>query len=152
MPSFGRTSQKRLLTCHKLIQSLFNDVIWHYDCAVIQGHRNQELQTQYFKNGKSKTEWPDSKHNSEPSYAIDIAPWINGRIPWPVTPNDWNNKTKRTEYMKDMFQFYHFAGFVLSRAENFNVKIRWGGDWDMDHDLRDNKFDDLVHFELIGEL
>jgi len=28
------------------------------------------------------------------------------------------------------------------------LKIRWGGDWDMDTQTKDNKFDDLVHFEL----
>jgi len=28
------------------------------------------------------------------------------------------------------------------------MKIRWGGDWDMDTQTKDNKFDDLVHFEL----
>jgi len=27
-------------------------------------------------------------------------------------------------------------------------KIRWGGDWDMDTHTKDNKFDDLVHFEM----
>ena len=29
-----------------------------------------------------------------------------------------------------------------------SLKIRWGGDWDMDTQTKDNKFDDLVHFEL----
>ncbi len=27
--------------------------------------------------------------------------------------------------------------------------IRYGGDWDRDFDITDNKFQDLVHFELI---
>jgi hypothetical protein len=31
------------------------------------------------------------------------------------------------------------------------LKLRWGGDWDMDTEVKDNKFDDLVHFELVGE-
>ena len=31
------------------------------------------------------------------------------------------------------------------------VEIRWGGDWDSDTQVKDNKFDDLVHFELIKE-
>ncbi|KKK66847.1 hypothetical protein LCGC14_2959950, partial [marine sediment metagenome] len=26
----------------------------------------------------------------------------------------------------------------------------WGGDWDLDWNVRDNVFDDLGHFELIG--
>jgi hypothetical protein len=28
------------------------------------------------------------------------------------------------------------------------IKIRWGGDWDMDTETKDNNFDDLVHFEI----
>ena len=28
------------------------------------------------------------------------------------------------------------------------VNIRWGGDWDSDGDINDNKFDDLVHVEI----
>lgn len=34
-------------------------------------------------------------------------------------------------------------------ATMMGVKIRWGGDWDLDTDLKDNTFDDLPHFELI---
>jgi len=28
------------------------------------------------------------------------------------------------------------------------IRLRWGGDWDGDTELDDNKFDDLPHFEL----
>ena len=28
------------------------------------------------------------------------------------------------------------------------LKIRWGGDWDMDTQVKDNNFDDLPHFEI----
>jgi peptidoglycan L-alanyl-D-glutamate endopeptidase CwlK len=36
----------------------------------------------------------------------------------------------------------------LGVASQMGLKIRWGGDWDMDTQTKDNKFDDLVHFEL----
>lgn len=78
--------------------------------------------------GRSKTKWPDSKHNSNPSMGIDVAPY----------PIDWN----------DIKRFYHFGGFVQSRAESLGIKLRWGGDWDSDRDLNDQTFMDLVHFEL----
>jgi hypothetical protein len=29
------------------------------------------------------------------------------------------------------------------------VRVRWGGDWDGDFETKDNKFDDLVHFEIL---
>jgi hypothetical protein len=34
-------------------------------------------------------------------------------------------------------------------AHEMGVKIRWGGDWDSDGEIKDNSFDDLVHVELI---
>ena len=100
--------------------------------------------------GHSKVDWPKSKHNQSPSIAIDIAPWINNSVPWPEHPTNWQYATQRDRYIKNLAQFYHFAGYVLSRAAYLDIGIRWGGDWDSDHDLRDNKFDDLVHFELIN--
>jgi len=33
-------------------------------------------------------------------------------------------------------------------ASQMGIKIRWGGDWDSDGSVCDNKFNDLVHFEL----
>ena len=41
------------------------------------------------------------------------------------------------------------AGLVLGIAAVFGIKIRWGGDWDSDNDLNDQKFMDLAHFEEI---
>ena len=29
------------------------------------------------------------------------------------------------------------------------IDLRWGGDWDRDTEVRDNTFDDLVHFEIV---
>ena len=33
-------------------------------------------------------------------------------------------------------------------GHQLGLKIRWGGDWDSDGDINDNKFDDLVHVEI----
>jgi len=37
---------------------------------------------------------------------------------------------------------------VMGVAKQMNLPIRWGGDWDMDNDLDDSNFLDLVHFEI----
>ena len=155
MPSYSNNSQGRLLTCSLPMQALFSTVVINYDNTIIQGHRNEPTQNEYFENGKSQVQWPNSKHNTKPSSAVDSAPYIPGRgIPWPETPacfkelNSFHNK-QISNYVKDMMQFAHYAGFVQGTAQEMNIPIRWGGDWDMDDDLRDNKFDDLVHFELI---
>jgi len=41
------------------------------------------------------------------------------------------------------------SGFVLGIAHMKGIKIRWGGDWDGDTKMNDQKFNDLVHFELM---
>lgn len=150
MPSFSSKSNERLDTCHEMLQALFGLVIVQYDCSVLCGYRGELDQHHAFVTGHSSVDWPKSKHNTSPSLAIDVAPYIEGRgIPWPQHPTKWEYATQRDNYIKDLAQFYHFAGYVLGKAEEHDIRLRWGGDWDKDHDLRDNKFDDLVHFELI---
>ena len=63
--------------------------------------------------------------------ALDAAP----------CPIDW----------EDAKRFYLFAGFVLGIARQLGIKLRWGGDWDGDFTWRDQKFHDLVHFEINSE-
>ena len=131
---FGRTSKRRLMTCDPRLRVLFSIVADNFDCSIIQGRRDKATQDKYFAEGKSKLKWPKSKHNVlEPqmlSKAVDVAPYINGKVVW------------------DASQCYYFAGYVMGIAYNIGVKIRWGGDWNMNKDLSDNKFNDLVHFEL----
>ena len=63
MPSFGKTSKKRLEECDPRLQQLFNEVVKEYDCSILQGHRSEEEQNRYFDEGKSKVRFPNSKHN-----------------------------------------------------------------------------------------
>ena len=128
MPGYSQKSLKQLYGCHPQLQLLFFEIIKHYDCTVLEGYRNEMRQDELYRIGQSKVKYPDSKHNTTPSMAVDVAPY----------PIDWNN-TKR---------FYHFAGFVIATAKQLSLDIRWGGDWDSDNDLDDQMFMDLVHFEL----
>lgn len=109
-------------------------------------------QNAYFFQGRSKVVWPNGAHNKNPSEAVDAAPYLPGRgIPWPKPPEDWTDSSQRSAYIKDLCQFYHFAGYVEGMAEGGGIKIRFGGDWDRDHDFRDQTFDDLVHFEVVDD-
>lgn len=121
-------SKERLDTCHPDLIELVTRVDKVFPLMVLEGHRGKEKQNQYFKEGKSKLQWPDGEHNGTPSRAVDIA----------FLPINWNDKHK----------WYYFSGFVMGVAEMLSIKIRWGGDWDSDQDLNDQKFFDLVHFEL----
>lgn len=39
---------------------------------------------------------------------------------------------------------------MLNIAESLEIKIRWSGYWNGNFDLKDQKFYDLVHFEVVG--
>jgi len=60
----------------------------------------------------------------------------DSRAPYPVV---WDDRERQTL----------FAGFVLATAKAIGVDLRWSGDWDSDTEVRDNSFDDLVHFEIV---
>jgi len=127
---FGTRSKKNLEEADLQLQLLFNEVIKHYDCAVIEGHRGKEEQDKLFHAHKSQLKFPQSKHNKIPSQAVDV-------VPWPV---DWNDKER----------FYHFVGLVKGIATQLGIDIRMGADWDGDNTFKDQTFHDLPHFELLG--
>lgn len=131
MPRFSDISLKRLATADERLQRIFATVIQRFDHAILEGHRDREAQDAAFARGQSKVHWPNSPHNSEPSRAIDAAPY----------PIDW----------KDRERFTLFAGYVLGVADGMGVKLRWGGDWDQDTQVKDNSFDDLCHFEIVAD-
>lgn len=131
MPKFSRKSLIKLDTCDLRLQILALAVVQNFDCTVIFGHRGEKEQNEAYCTGNSKLKFPQSKHNSLPSMAIDLAPYIAGKgIIWKVN------------------QCYYFAGYVMRMANELNIPIRWGGDWDMDGDVNDQNFNDLVHFEI----
>lgn len=126
---FSHQSEAKLVECDPRLQGLFREVVETYDCTILEGHRGQAQQDADFAVGVSKLKWPEGKHNGTPSLAVDAAPY----------PLDW----------KDLKRFYHFAGFVQAIALRRGLTIRWGGDWNGDHDFKDQNFNDLVHFELV---
>ncbi len=132
MPKFSKRSQDKLNTCDQRLIRLFEEVVKDYDCTVIYGHRTKEEQDRAYQEKKSKLKYPQSKHNKYPSMAVDVAPWF------PEMGIDW----------EDYGAFYMFAGYVMKTAKDMGISIRNGGDWDSDHQTKDQRFNDLVHFEL----
>ncbi len=131
MYHYSDSSKRHLASCDERLQLVFNKVIEHYDCTIICGHRGEVAQTMAFEGGKSEVQWPNSKHNSKPSKAVDAMAF----------PLDW------FDYQRSA----HFAGFVLGIAQSMNIKLRWGGDWDRDGEMKDHKFIDYPHFEIIDD-
>ena len=129
MPRFGKSSRERLTTCDEKLQDVFNEVIKYVDCSILEGHRDERKQDKYFEEGKSKVRYPMGRHNSKPSRAVDVAPY----------PIDWNDRER----------FHLFSGFVIGLARGMGITLRWGGDWNMNFEVDDNRFDDFPHFELV---
>ncbi|MFT5766751.1 MAG: peptidoglycan L-alanyl-D-glutamate endopeptidase CwlK [Halioglobus sp.] len=136
MPKFSTRSTDNLDECHEDLVLLFTTIVEHYDCSVICGHRGETEQRKAYDDGKSTLTWPKSKHNRWPAMAADVTPY----------PLDWN----------DIGGMYLFAGWALCTADKLyregkmTHRLRSGSDWDMDGKTVDQKFNDLVHFELIN--
>jgi len=129
MPKFGSRSSTNLATCRSELQEIANEAIKYIDFTVIEGHRNREKQDEAYHAKRSQLKFPQSKHNTLPSDAFDLAPY----------PIDWN----------DTRRFIFLAGIIKGIAWSMGFDIRWGGDWDGDGDFSDQTFNDLPHFEFV---
>ena len=138
MTSWSMKSSLRLSTCHPLLQEVANKVLELHDCSVFEGYRNEETQNKYYDKGTSQVRYPFSKHNNNPSMAIDLAPY------------------KPTEDPYDKENVLFFAGLVLAVADYTlpsTHKLRWGGNWSTTigdpFSFDTGGFYDGIHFELI---
>ena len=152
MPTFSNISLDRLGTCHKDLQTVFNEVIKYFDCVILYGTRTPQEQFELFKQGRTlkNNVWTitdkgkvvtfkdgtklKSKHNYGPSLAVDV-------VPYPV---DW----------KDTDRMNYFAGFVIGIARVFKQRgiidknITWGADLNDNKLKKEEKFVDRPHFEI----
>lgn len=134
----GNTSKENLYTCTDNIQRVIRKAIslGLMDFSVVEGVRFKAEQNRLFLIKKSKVKWPNSKHNiikeGEKSKAVDAVPYVNGKSSY-----NYNHCC-------------HLAGIILSVGLSMGIKLRWGGNWDMDGEpITDQDFLDLVHFEEI---
>lgn len=107
--SFGYGSLKQRDTLHPDLVKVFDEVIKESNITLLQGYRDKQGQDKVFAEGKSKLQWPKSRHNTFPSEAVDV-------VPYPV---NW----------KDIGSFKKLAVIVKDCAERVGVEIEWGGDW-----------------------
>lgn len=140
----GHNSMARLNTCHQDLITLFLEVDRRLqriglDHTILCGHRTKEEQDKAYPQF-SKVQWPNSRHNSYPSEAVDAGPYF------PEIRNvDWT----------DAAAFARYAGYVVAVADELYFagkighRVKWGGDWDMDGRTKDHSFVDSPHFELI---
>ncbi|HEA65367.1 MAG TPA: hypothetical protein ENI07_00880 [Desulfobacterales bacterium] len=119
MPNLTERDMLRLATCDVRWQMLLPKIAEKMWLMVIGGHRNEEKQNEAFRNGLTQVRWPNSKHNLEPSLAVDLAP----------LPLDWKNTR----------HFFELAAHVWAESLKNDVSVIWGGSF---------SFGDYGHFEL----
>lgn len=157
--SFGESSTKQYNTLHPDLKIILDHVIsvCEVDFSLLEGYRSPEKQFGYFKQGRkqnSSGEWivtePSKvitnvdgyknvgKHNHYPSTAIDINVYV------PDKPELIWDKVHLTYIAANMVRIAD----QLYKEGKITHKLRWGGNWDGDGDLADNKLYDLPHFEL----
>ena len=136
MAKFSKSSREKLESCDPNLQILFNYVIRYFDCTVVCGERAEGAQNKAFADGFSTVQYPNSKHNSSPSEAVDC-------VPWPIS---WEN----TDRMRYFIGFVKGVAKMLKEYGTMDKGITTGIDWDNDTVLKDQRFNDFPHFEVKG--
>jgi len=130
MAAFSETSRRRLLTCDSRLIAVCSDAIAFFDFSVICGHRSDEEQDALYAQGRTapgnivtQLRGGQSIHNTDPSRAVDLAPWVKGRgIVW-----------------DDVGLFHELAGVIRYCGFLRGIVVNWGGKW--------RTFKDRPHFE-----
>lgn len=124
-----KLSLQRLSTCHPDLQRVVLHAAETFNFQVQCGHRGKQEQNEAFARRTSKLKWPNSKHNKQPSLAVDL-------IPLPV---NWN----------DLKKFREMMDVVKASAAKLGVKVRFGNDFNQNGVIGDDSFIDWPHVELI---
>ena len=132
MNKWGPRSLEVRETLDPRLKLIVDELLLWVDVSLIYGYRGQELQNSLFAKGKSKLQYPASKHNHWPSLAVDLQPY-----PYPDNENDLRAALG------------YIAGLAMMIAAKHGVTLRWGGDWNRNGSVTDNGFDDLYHLEIV---
>ena len=121
MFQLGKRSQEKLEQANSDLYKLVSIAIKTspIDFSVIESVRDERSQNEAYNSGYSMLRYPNSKHNSNPSNAVDI-------IPYPV---DWT-------YID---RFKQLGKHIKQVAKRLNIDIEWGGDW--------RTFKDYAHYQ-----
>lgn len=110
------------------------------DFTVLEGVRTPERQRELYAQGRTKpgqiVTWTFKSNHFIGAdgfgHAVDVAPIINGAIPW-----------------NDTHAFDSVASAMFRAAAEVGVTLRWGADWDRDGKPRERGETDSPHFELV---
>ena len=156
--SLSARSHTTFETLHPDLQRIIS---WCLDyCAVdfslIEGHRPPSKQFEYYQKGRELVgnDWVvvnkkkvitnvdgikvKGKHNYKPSRAVDLCAYVPDK---PQLAWDSIHLTYLAATFIAVGEFMYKEGLITH-------KLRWGGNWDKDGDLDDNRLVDRPHIEL----
>jgi len=122
MPIYSKKSQSEFETLDPRLQKIFFNILMEGpDHAITKGWRGEEEQNRAVAEGR----------------AVDALP----------SPVEFA-ALERGERLA-IIKVGIFAGWVLKTAHCMGIKLRWGGDWNRNWNVRDQKFNDWPHYELV---
>lgn len=139
MFSFSDRSLNNLKGVHPKLVAIVKRALELSSCdfTVLEGVRSQERQNDLWAQGRTKpgpvVTWVQTSgtHGIQPDgygHAVDLAPY----------PIDWS----------DVKRFELVAEAMFAAAKEAGVKLRWGGDWNMNETPHERGEYDNPHFEL----
>ena len=154
----GKKSKEVYDTLHPDLQTVISWGLKHcaVDMSLYEGYRSPEKQFEYYKKGRKFIDgrWKvvnkkavitnvdgyhvKGKHNYNPSHAVDLRAYVPGKegLTW-----DSIHLTYIAASLIMISEFLYDDGVI-------EHKLRWGGNWDKDGDLADNKLYDRPHLEI----
>lgn len=145
--NWSKKSLDKLKTLDERLEVLMNYSLENtpIDFGINETYRPKSKQLEYFKKGRKsvKGEWIITdkekvitnvdgykivgKHNVNPSKAVDIFAFINGKVSY------------------DTVHLSILAGVIMGNAKKLGIKVRWGGTFGS----KEFKGWDMPHYELI---
>ena len=136
MYKFGSLSESRLVGVKPALVAVVRRALElsTVDFAVVEGLRTPQRQRELYAQGRETpgkiVTWTLlSKHIL--GEAVDLAPWVGGKI-------DWMNSSN----------FGQIAVAMFAAADELDVKVRWGKDWNQNGVPGEKGEADSPHWEL----
>jgi len=101
-----------------------------FGVAWMGGKRTAEEQNQLYKEGYSQCDGYSKLSKHQSGDAIDLNIFVGSKL------------------VENKEMLCVVAGVMFSCANELGINLRWGLDWNGNGDIRDNKFNDMYHFEI----
>lgn len=152
--AFGTQSRARLAGVHPDLQRVVMRAIEisSQDFMVLEGVRTPERQRELYGNGRNANELRKAGVNPR------LAKPSNAKVTWTLNSNHFINPKTGKGHAVDLCpypvdwntlsKFDAIAKAMMKAADELNIPIRWGADWDRDGKPREKGESDSPHFEL----